>query len=373
MDAPEPIKCETPNPELKEINFIEELVFNKENEEYNIKLGFQELNLIIKVINLNSDDIYYYQKNFSIFELQKLSQVFSAFKNIKEIITFLKNLIFEIQEINGILIIKFILSQDKNQFIELNLNKYLPTSKDMIKFLLKEMKSIRINNKKEKNKTENEIKELKESISELKEENKKLNEDINKLNKIVINSNIIRKLKLDSKIIKEIISIYFILDYLLQNDDSLNLKNIKLLFRASKDGNKTKTCHKLCDNKEDILIIILSDNGYIFGGYSKIGFKTNNDPRNFEYKIDNNCFLFSVNLEKIYAVIKNKEVICHIRETSGLNFYSSLVFHDNFMNRSDNCICKNIKEYFNGLEDEYEMNGGKDKFKCKELEVFQLL
>ena len=43
------------------------------------------------------------------------------------------------------------------------------------------------------------------------------------------------------------------------------------------------------------------------------------------------------------------------------------------MNRSDNCICKNIKEYFNGLEDEYEMNGGKDKFKCKELEVFQLL
>ena len=32
-----------------------------------------------------------------------------------------------------------------------------------------------------------------------------------------------------------------------------------------------------------------------------------------------------------------------------------------------------LKEYFNGLEKIYEMNGGKDVYKIKELEVFQLL
>ena len=53
--------------------------------------------------------------------------------------------------------------------------------------------------------------------------------------------------------------------------------------------------------------MILSDTGYIFGGYSKIGFKTNNN--NNEYKIDNNSFLFSVNLKKIYPVIKNTEAV----------------------------------------------------------------
>ena len=36
-----------------------------------------------------------------------------------------------------------------------------------------------------------------------------------------------------------------------------------------------------------------SDTGYIFGGYSKIGFKTINDRKKIEYKTDNDCFLFS--------------------------------------------------------------------------------
>ena len=233
--------------------------------------------------------------------------------------------------------------------------------------------------------TKNEIKKLdseinilkennsqyKKDLSELKEENKKLLQNNNKLTKTIETFNKIQAPKityLDSEIIT-INSINFILDYLKENDKSFNYKEIKLLFRGSRDGDRTKTCHELCDNKQNVLIIIQSDTGYIFGGYSKIGFKCNNKCD--EWKLDNNCFLFSIDLKKIYSVIKGRGVICHIKETFGLCFFGGLGFYDNFMNTNDNKIHPTIKEYFIGLKEDYEMNGGQDNYKCKELEVFQ--
>ena len=192
-----------------------------------------------------------------------------------------------------------------------------------------------------------------------KNENIQLWEEINKL----------KLYHIDSKIIESKDNINFILDYIKQNDQSFNFNNIKLLFRGSRDGDRTKTCHELCDNKQNVLIIMKSETGYIFGGYSKVGFKVNNSP---DYKIDNNCFLFSLNLKKIYPVINDKKVICHIRENYGLCFYDGLAFYDYFMSKKSNNIM-NIKQYFNGLENKYEMNGGQSDFKFQELEVFQLL
>ena len=111
-----------------------------------------------------------------------------------------------------------------------------------------------------------------------------------------------------------------------------------------------------------------SDTDNIFGGYSKIGFRIGNK----EYKIDNNCFLFSINLKKIYPVVKNKNIICHIKEEFGLCFYDALSFRDQFMNKENINILIFIKNCFNGFKNKYEMNGGKSTFKFKDIEVFQL-
>ena len=131
----------------------------------------------------------------------------------------------------------------------------------------------------------------------------------------------------DSKIINSLGEIDFILDYIKQNDKELSFKKLVLLYRGSRDGDDTKICHNLCDHKQNILIIIKSDIGYIFGGYSKIGFETNNDKP--EYKIDNSCFLFSKNLKKVYPVVKNQKVICNINNNNGLCFYGCLAFELN--------------------------------------------
>ena len=55
-------------------------------------------------------------------------------------------------------------------------------------------------------------------------------------------------------------------------------------------------------NKKNIIKFIKSDSNSIFGGFCKIGFKTN-PIKSLEYKVDNNAFLFSVNLKKIFPVI----------------------------------------------------------------------
>ena len=165
--------------------------------------------------------------------------------------------------------------------------------------------------------------------------------------------------------------INFIINYINENENEkyFSFDSLNLLFRASKDGDNTKLLHEKCDLKKNILILIKSDIGKIFGGYCKIGFKSQDKP---EYKIDNNYFLFSVDLKKIYPVIENKRPICYIESTFGLCFYSCLVLYNGFTKEKSGFVCPKKNGYFNGILNDYEMNGGVRNFKCKDLEIFQL-
>ena len=150
MEAAEPIKMETPKPSFDNtnINVIEEMEVKKENEVYKIQFGIKENDLAIKIVNYNSENIYYYQSCYNMLELQSVSMAFSFYKTIKDIISFLKNLKYQIEEKNNDLILKFnIFTPDgKSQIIELNLKKCLPDTNHLIKYLLEEIKTIKINN-----------------------------------------------------------------------------------------------------------------------------------------------------------------------------------------------------------------------------------
>ena len=405
MEIAGSIRRETPGAPIvnSKTDFIEELTFKYKDEEYKIQYGIKENNKeVVFKVSSNPINFYYYQQSYSVIEFQQLSKVFQSYQTAKDIVTFLKKTKFEVEINNEDLNLKYIFpnANGKNQIIEISLKQLILDDKSIIKYLIDEIKSIQINTKKEisnlKQKHDLEIKKLQENISKYqneisnlksditmnqqallnsKEENKKLSKEIINLKKTTEKMILADKSKinfLDFRTIDSLNSIDFILNYIRQNDQLFNFNNIKLLYRGSRDGDSTKICHELCDNKKNVLIIIKSDNNYVFGGYSKIGFKTNNSER-FDYLIDNNSFLFSINFKRIYPVINNTKIICHIKDTYGLCFDSSLVFYDYFMQRNDNVIYSKIREKFNGLNNDYEMNGGKDKFQCKELEVFQLL
>ena len=391
--------------DFKKINYITKLNVNQENKKYEIHFGINNLNNNELILKVTLDNYYYYYSNFNLSELNNISTVFSKYKNIYEIISYLKTLNYSVSENNDnlLLIFTFFNLNDTYKIIELTLKKKLYDSNNIINYfndkikLLKEQKDENINDsnplKKDKNNFYNEINSLKEEnknlriinnslkkennnlctiINLLKEKNKNLSNEINQLKEENKKMKIYYTYKsIDSKIIKSFKNIEFMLDYIRENDNSFNFNDTNLLYRGSKDGDRTETCHKLCDNKKNIIIIIKSYNGYTFGGYSKVGFKTN---KNKEQIIDNNSFLFSIDKKEIYPVIKNAKVICCVDNNKGLCFYASLGFYDHFLNNKNSFVCdEECNKNFINLPPNIGINGGKKNFKCLELEVFQLV
>jgi len=58
------------------------------------------------------------------------------------------------------------------------------------------------------------------------------------------------------------------------NLEKKNLKNIRLLYRGSRDGFEARDFHNKCDNKGETLTIIKSDEDFIFGGYTEINWES---------------------------------------------------------------------------------------------------
>ena len=394
-------------------------------------------NLVIKIIPEKLKNLWFYLFNANMAELIVSSDIFKYFKTIDDVIIEFEKISFEVEERNDELFLIFFMFKisGEKMKIELHFKKMIDSSDNLIKYInflsnkIKELnttifnsqsneqiinfqisqlkqenitlKTNALNLSNEKNNyiircnqlqellqnENNKYTKLENNYNQLKNENMKLKEFIqienNRYNEL---DNKYMELKKKYELLKEESQIgfkadasnilsspnkfKFITNYIKIKQPSFNFNEIKLLYRGSIQGDRTKTCHQFCDNKQDILIFIKTEKGNIFGGYSKIGFKTSNKAT---YLMDNDCFLFSVNYEKIFPCIENKNHISHISDVCGLCFTGSLCFFDNFMTSNDNCIYKTIQQFFNRLDEPFEMNGGKSNFRCKELEVYQLI
>ena len=394
-------------------------------------------NLVIKIIPEKSKNFCFYSFNSNLSELQNTSDIFKYYVSIDQIILAFEQINLEVQENENelnLILYMFIPSGEKKK-IELSLEKNIENPDNLMNYIndlsnkitnlnaIIYQKDQEINNLKTINLQQNNnillfqtnINNLNKKILDYQKNEQILTFQITTLNQEKINLNqmvtslkskiqreknryneleknyshssinyeeLSKKYKLlkeesengfkadGSNILPSINKLKFIINYIKLKQPSFHFEKIKLLYRGSIHGDRTKTCHQLCDNKSNVLIIIQTDTDNVFGGYSKIGFKTNNKAT---YLTDNYCFLFSVYFEKIFPSIENKNHISHISDICGLCFTGSLCFFDKFMNNYDNCIYPTIQEYFNRLNEPFEMNGGKSNFKCKELEVYQLI
>ena len=145
MEAPEPITSEiiTPNKKDIKIDFIEELIFKTEKGNYIIQFGIiqNQNKLVIRVSSEKMKDLFYYQHFYTIFEIRKLSRAFAVYETLKDIITFLKQLNFEIEEKNDYLNIKFniYMPDGQNKLIQLSLEKNIQDKNHIIKYFLEEI------------------------------------------------------------------------------------------------------------------------------------------------------------------------------------------------------------------------------------------
>ena len=434
MEAAQPIQFETTKPILdkEKINFIEELKIKKEKGEHKIQLGIKEDNLVIKVTSENLKDIFYYQQSYTINELQNLSKIFAVYETVKDIIAFLKELKYELEEINDILIIKFgvFMPNGKSKLIELNLKKCLPDNNYMINYLLEKIKSIEINmknleenSKKEKIKYESEIKDMKENnlkyqinisnlieekfkkertkyeseikglkeyvtkyqneskelkekfvyykieISNLKEENKKLCEEINNLKKFHISKTMNdSNLKFSSIIGNDLNKIKLMQNWI---EEAIRKKEIKykLIFKMSENGNKSNDFHKYCDNKGPTLTLIKTTKNKIFGGFTPLNWKNQGSGTMDE---TNQTFIFSLNLKKKYNMLKKDGYAIYCTKRYGPNFGDcDFDLKENMKTGESyaNSNCNYLSNY------NLELTGGKgdhEDFETEELEVYKV-
>ena len=174
----------------------------------------------------------------------------------------------------------------------------------------------------------------------------------------------IGKIDLSSEILEKYEDYEFLLDYL-KNKLNLDLRDSIKLFSSSEHGDSADKFHSNCDNNTNVIVIIKTKDGCIFGGFSSIGFDSSNSS-----KIDESAFIFSVNKQKIFSAKKGKKTINCFKNLGPCFYDEAISIPDNFFKNPGNTCKKDLS--FNTTID-YEINNGKKKFFIEELEVIELI
>jgi len=339
---------ENPLDEIEGIKFTTIKTFNlKENDEkFILKISINEQLIFFELEKVNLFPRKDFNIHLSLEELGKINKFFNQFDTIADVLFSLETLL-ESKNISVIeeerkMKLKIINPSNKREFyIDIPLKE---------KGLQSEMKSINGYISSLKNK----VIELEKKVYDLclfKEEYYdflKMKKE-KYINLIFKNSNIIYNYD-DKKLI---------LSWLNKNFSKTNL-----LFNSKNDGDLLSTFFNKVKYKFPTIILIKSNNNYIFGGYASI-------PWNCDgiWYLDKNSFIFSFNTKQKYE-IKNNNLAEHIFGRYDLiQFGKDIRIYDKCTSNNQNYVGK---EFYNS-PDNYQMNGGNQYFTVSSYEVYEII
>ena len=355
------------------------------------------MTLCIKTkINKN---VYLYKTELNIEDFHDLSVYFTKFETIEEVLDdlhyrFQNNLIKLTNKGQHLHLDYNIKVQNQNVLIPLIKCEYEPYE-DRNKFLNEEYylnERNRINDNYNNNlndqfNNENEL--MKEEILKLKNEVSLVNQTNNEL--IMNQNNLIQKINtlenelghvytnkndinnmpinINSLFPEQVLRISNIFQnredlQLIENKINKGPLNYALLFRATEDGDSAKIFHDKCDNALNTLIVIRTNEGKRFGGYTTQSWEGNNI-----YKKDEEAFVFSLNKNKIYPVNEDKNAIWCFRNWGPIFEGYQIDIKDNFFNQLNKTGLKGIGFK---TEEDFELNDGQENFIINELEIYQV-
>ena len=255
---------------------IQKYEFKKDNIAYKLRTSIIDGKYIRIVCNPKNQK-YGYINTFSKEDLMKVNFIFSSFSNIKQIqdefdkcILTQKVSLFHNRTLFDIFF--YITQNNKTEKIPLKLiyETEFDTNKENKKnyndSLIGIEKEIIIMAKEQEN-MKNKVDRILSEFEDINDNNE--SETNNSKSQIYFNE---RKLKnfIKSSILKTQEEYNLIKNKLLSKRKSQICKNInyKLLYKASKDTDKVNIFHQKCDNKKNTLILIETDNGNKFGGFT---------------------------------------------------------------------------------------------------------
>ena len=355
-----------------------------------------------------------FEKYYSLDDIKNINNFFYSYKEIEEILDEIDYFIqLKTPKVNEetnkmILSIEIPSKKFKEIIFQLNLTKksneehisdlyeLLNIDIDEVKGIKKENEKLKETNKLLKDKVEEQEKELKQlkelintlsnKINENKEEyNKNLNDfnqnneqKINELSqKINENNNNNQNEEKDESKIKIIINSIFKLNLPLADknemefiknaiENKLNqkVKQFTVIYRTTLMGGEMRDIHKYIDDKANTILLVRSNNGKKFGGFTTQTWDSKN-----HYKKDDKAFVFSINSKEIFSVKANNVAIGCFKDygpifgdDADIYFWNSNMFTTSFSSNQRN----------------YEYNGknnaltGNTNFIAQEIEMLKV-
>ena len=316
-------------------------------------------------------------------EFQNLNPIFKIYQNINDIYTLLidilndkkYNLIEKEKEI--ILIMKFNIYKGKEIDIEFNLKEKMIKKEDMINKLyllvnnlIEENKLLKDEFTKKNNELNNEIIYLKEELKNKDKEIINIKTELGVIKKEILKEKGINKNFLnESAIIKKNEEKSNLISWISEKG---KIKNINLLYRATRDGDNHKSFYDKCSNKGPTLSLIKTKSGRRFGGFSfvewsdKIGMKRLKDINAFLYSLDN--------MEKYNILKPELAVCCYSNHSSFLTYGNNadscgIFLYDNFLQKKNGN--ENHKSRVYNVTSDYCLSG-ENCFNVEEVEVFNV-
>ena len=237
------------------------------------------------------------------------------------------------------------------------------TDEESLKNKIKELEYIKL-------KYEQEIKDLKlqsAKKSEVKEEKEKevkveIKKEAPKIEKKHVFGEKTQKYKVKGDIIHNKDEI----ELITRKINKVNKKiTLNLIYKATVDSDKASAFHEKCDSAKSSLVLVETDEGKRFGGFT-----TNSWSGDCVDKKDEDAFVFSLDKMKVYPNIPDEDAIGCYPKYGPIFLGCQIRIYDNAFTKGGTTFEKGLN--FNTQED-YELTDGNREFKVKEIEVYEVV
>ncbi len=140
---------------------------------------------------------------------------------------------------------------------------------------------------------------------------------------------------------------------------------MNLLYKATVDSDKAQAFHEKCDEAKSTLVLVETDKGKRFGGFTSCSWSGD-----CEDKKDEEAFVFSLDKMAIYENIPGEEAIGCYPKFGPIFLGCQIRIYDNAFSKGGTTFEKGLN--FN-TEEDYELTGGDRTFIVKEIEVYEVI
>ena len=140
---------------------------------------------------------------------------------------------------------------------------------------------------------------------------------------------------------------------------------LNLLYKATVDSDKAEAFHDKCDQAQSSLVLVETDKGKRFGGFTSCSW-----AGECIEKKDEDAFIFSLDKMQVYENIPGEEAIGCYPKFGPIFLGCQIRIYDNAFAKGGTTFEKGLNY---NTEEDFELTGGERIFGIKEIEVYEVI